>query len=194
MVQYTIIKSDLMSPVAQAEMAVAAGCEWVELDMTGYSAEETEDIASSVIPACKEGGVILVFKHHDVLVDRLRVHGITLSKGDAEALELRKRLGGHVIIGIEYSEDIEWTALKRADVDYIVVDGATASLIESLNRQAQAVGSIPIVARGNFSTDEMYRLHTAGAAGFNIDIHSLIGPNLRDSLTHIIKYCNELRG
>lgn len=183
-----------MSPSEQAEMAVAAGCEWIELDTTGYSAEETENIASSVIPACKEGGVILVFKHHDVLVDRLRVHGITLSKGDVDALELRKRLGGHVIIGVEYSPDIDWAALKRADVDYILVDGATASLIECLNRQAQTIGGIPIVAKGNFSTDEMYRLYTAGAAGFNIDIHSLLGPNYRDSLTHIIKYCNELRG
>ncbi|MDE5607682.1 MAG: thiamine phosphate synthase [Muribaculaceae bacterium] len=195
MLQYTIVKSPLLSDVDQAKMAIDAGCEWIELDTAGANDDEIEKTAVKIIPLCREAGVILVFKHHDILVDKLRVHGISLSRGDKEALELRERMGGHVIIGVEYSSDINWLALKRADADYLIIDSPTPDVISQIKNESFKAGlDIPLVAAGRLSTTEIASLWKAGASGFNIDINSLKGPEYTVSLKQIINFCQDLRG
>ncbi|MBD5214176.1 MAG: thiamine phosphate synthase, partial [Bacteroidales bacterium] len=193
MLQFTIIKSPLLSEAEQAEMAVKAGCEWIELD-TDYSSDaETEKIANEIIPICREAGVILVFKHHDILVDKLRVHGITLSDGDKEAQELRDAMGGHVIIGAEYHPNIQWNALKRADADYVIVNSTSEEMISKVRAEMTFDGlEIPLVASGKMSTTEIRALWEAGASGFNITIDSLLGPDYGASLQNLINFCLKL--
>ena len=143
---------------------------------------------------CKEAGIILVFKHNDVLVDKLRVHGVSLDCHDKTPLELREKLGGHVIIGIEYHEGIDFKTIKRADVDYVIIGNSTTELLRSVSSKAEEAGvNIPLVAEGIHSENDMSTLHKAGAAGFNINIKSLKGPDYTLSLSTLIQFCDTLR-
>lgn len=176
-----------MGMAEQAAMAIKAGCQWLEIDTENLSDIQIQTLADEIIPECRESGVILVFRHHDIMVDKLRVHGIRLSDEDKSPLELRERFGGHAIIGVEVTNESDFAMLKRADVDYVVVKSIVPVEIAAVKVKMTNVGvNIPIVAEGKISQEDYMSLLSAGASGYNIDITSLKGPEYEGSLRGMI--------
>lgn len=173
----------------QASMAINAGCQWIEIDPQGVD-NPTLDF---IIDTCRQAGVILVFHHQDSLLEEKRVHGIKLNSNDIDPLKLRERLGGHPIIGVEIASDatIDLHSLKRADVDYVQLNGYPSSTfsydVNTLRKtmQEQSI-EFPIVVEGVFSPADIPCLLQAGASGFNLDLRSLKGPQYALSLENFL--------
>lgn len=183
MLQFTLIPSPNMSIAAQASMAINAGCSWIEIDPTGIGDNDLQ----SIIDTCRDHEIILVFKHNDLLLEKTRVHGIHLGQADIDPLQLRERLGGHPIIGVDVTSETPMQPLKRADIDYVVLtgypDNISTSDIQSLHNNQQSQGiTFPIVVSGQIKSSELQSLINAGASGFNIDINSLQAPEYEVSL------------
>lgn len=195
MIQFTITNTSEMSAEAQARMAIDAGCTWVEFDTGGLSADAAEAESKAVIDLCRDAGVILTFTHDDLMLDRLRVHGIHLSDGDADAATLRENLGGHPIIGVDATEVTDFKALRRADVDYVVDTTATPLSVKAIKEAMEAANvQIPIVVKGTISEDAIPGLIAAGASGLNITLDSLSQPNPGLSLSHLLAVCESAKG
>lgn len=183
MLQFTLTPNPNMSIVTQVSMAINAGCSWIEIDPTGIDDNDLQFI----IDTCRDNETILVFKHNDMLLEKIRVHGIHLGQGDIDPIQLRERLGGHPIIGVDVTSNTPMQPLKQADIDYVVLtgypDNISTSDIQSLHDSQQSQGiSFPIVISGRIKPSELQTLIDAGASGFNIDINSLIAPEYEMSL------------
>ena len=194
MLQFTLTPNNSIDIDKHAAMAIASGCQWLETDPANVD-EETLD---RVIDACREAGVILTFYHRDEVLEKKRVHGIHLADSDTEPTELRQRLGGHPVIGVDVNPDTPLQPLKRADADYVVLDGypekVTVDDIAALVKNETESGiMLPIVIRGRITPGEVQPLVDAGASGFNIDIRSLEGPEYEVSLKGFIDNCNNAR-
>lgn len=191
MIQFTLRGTDKSSIADQAKMAIESGCSWLELDTKGLNDQDIQKLSDDIIPLCKERGVILVFTHNDIMVDRLRVHGIHLSEGDVDPLKLREKLGGHPIIGVDVTTESDFRHLRRADVDYVVTTNINPDNLRAIKNRMEADGvNIPIVAEGIIAPDTIKTLLDAGASGFNIDLRSLNGPHYAASLACLIGACN----
>lgn len=194
MLQYTVIPNNNIGQVEQTAMAISAGCQWIEIDPTDIDTDKLDRI----IEKCRESEIILVFKHNDSLLEKTRVHGIRVGAGDADPQQLRDRLGGHPIVGVYVTPDTQLAPLKRADVDYIVLDGfpekTTLETISKL-REAETVQNIniPIVVEGHIKQTDIQAIIDAGASGINIDIESLQGPEYEASLAAYVGTCNSVK-
>ncbi len=193
MLQYTLTDNDNIGIVEQTRMAINAGCAWIEVDPTNVP----DTTLDEVIELCRDREIILVFRHHDVLLEKTRVHGVHLGEGDAKPLQLRERLGGHPIIGVDVTTESALAPLKRADVDYVVLEGypekSTLSMISNLQqKQVEQNILIPIVVSGKIVPGEIQSIVDAGASGINIDISSLQGPEYEASLASFISACNNV--
>lgn len=193
MLQYTLTGNSNIGITEQTRMAINAGCSWIEIDPTLVPDSTLDEI----IDLCRTGEIILVFRHHDDLLEKTRVHGIHLGKGDADPLALRERLGGHPIIGVDVTTESALATLKRADVDYVTLEGfpetSTLSTISELQqKEVEQNTLIPIVVSGRIATGDIQSIIDAGASGINIDITSLQGPEYEASLATFISACNSV--
>lgn len=188
MLQFSVIPSPYMPITDQAVMAIKAGCKWIETD----PALVTDDELTFIIDKCKEAEIILTFRHNDVKLDKHRVHGIHLAPTDTEPKRIREKLGGHPIIGIDTTPDTDLKAMRRDDVDYLVVNGFPGEeAIESLKSLCEKISEsgidFPVVAEGIIIQDEFDFITSTGANGINIDIRSLRGPEYECSLRAYIE-------
>ncbi|MDE7385693.1 MAG: thiamine phosphate synthase [Muribaculaceae bacterium] len=193
MLQYTIRPWKASDPAAQARMAVDAGCQWIDID----PAEVDATTLAQIVEICKTAGIILVYRHHDRLLEEHRVHGVLLSVDDAEPSALREKLGGHPIIGIVHSEKFNTTTARRADADYLLLEDyptltTTSTIAEARQMLNEANLSLPIVVSGIIEPEAVASLINAGASGINIDYRSLKGPDYKASLASFISVCNNL--
>jgi len=193
MLQFTLTTCPDMTLADQAAMAAKAGCAWIEIDPTNVP----DDTLNTIIDTCRDNGIILVYIHNDILLEKMRVHGVHLSNGDSDPTELRNRLGGHPIIGVEITPDTPMQPLKIADVDYIVLgeypDKTNTTIIRRLaDTQSEQGISIPIVVSGRIEPSEIQSIINAGASGINIDLKSLKAPEYEISLASFITECNNI--
>ena len=188
MLQFSVIPSPYMMVTDQATMAIEAGCKWIETD----PALITDDELKFIIDKCKEAEIILTFRHNDVLLDHHRAHGIHLAPTDTEPKSIREKLGGHPIIGIDITPDTDLRAMRRDDVDYLVVNGfpdetAVVTLKSLCEKISDSGIDFPVVAEGIITMEEFNSVTSAGANGINIDIRSLKGPEYECSLRAYIE-------
>ncbi|MCM1532859.1 MAG: thiamine phosphate synthase [Ruminococcus flavefaciens] len=182
-----------MTAKMQTDMAIKANCTWIEVDPTLLN----DDELNYLIEQCRLNRTILTFCHDDLLLDKHRVHGIHLGAGDADPAKIREQFGGHPIIGIDADSNVALYPLKRADVDYVVLNGypeaVDRSTISDLNKRQQEHGIIiPIVVGGRIMPQDIADIIAAGASGFNIDINSLSGPDYEQSLKEFIYTCDNI--
>ncbi len=192
MLQFTLIPHTQLPADNQATIAISAGCKWIEAD----PAQVNETELNHIIELCKQAEIILTFKHDDVLLDKHRVHGLHLSPTDVEPQSIRDRLGGHPIIGVDVSSDVDLKRLKRADVDYLVIpDFPSAEAYKTLNGLCRNIAEsgidFPVVAQGVIPVESLHDLLAAGANGINIDLNSLQGPLFEPALKAYIEACNQ---
>lgn len=169
MLQLLLSESSRFSLPEIAQMAIEAGCGWIQYSVDSPS----RDTAVELMELCRENEAIFIIDHDVEMVNELKVSGIHLSKNDMKPHEARELLGPHAIIGVDVDSPEEVILLRAADIDYVVL--APFGNKYSIDDYARFVSTLaekgcemPVVARGDISPADAAALLGVGVKGFAI--------------------------
>lgn len=182
MLQFITHPSDAYSIAEEVQMALEGGCRWVQLRLKDADDETFRQIASEVIPLCKEAEAFLVFDDRVELTKEMGVHGVHLGKNDMPPAQARELLGPGAIIGVTAHSVEDILATRGIDIDYIGVGpfkptstkaGHAEPLgLEGYNRIVSAVRAAgietPIVAIGGITDNDIEPLMKTGVNGIAV--------------------------
>lgn len=169
MLQFATAESSRFTTYEQVKAAIEGGCGWVRL--TG---SQTEAGVGEMIPLCRDAEVILVLDDDTALVDRLKIHGLHLTRWTrGEIIAAREQLGPHAIIGVTCTDAALAADLKGLDIDYMTVpapaDGNPLDFYREFVSSVRAhLPEIHIVAAGNFPVAMLPSLTATGIAGVEL--------------------------
>lgn len=160
-IKYTILE--------QMQMAIEGGCKWIVVGYDSADDAALRDASGEFLALCREAGVILTFENRPELARDLGVHGVLLTDKTLHAAKLREDLGPEAIIGVECDNVPAIAALKRADIDYVQLPQMPLDSIgEIVNQARETAIETPIVAFGNFATDDVPALMQRGVSGIAV--------------------------
>lgn len=179
MLQFITNNSEKYSIAEEVQMALEAGCKWIQLRMKDATDEAVKEVALQLIPMCQENDAFLIIDDRVELVNELRVSGVHLGKEDMDPLQARELLGPHAIIGVtaNTAEDIiKW---KGKDVDYVGVGPFRFTTTKKnlapeigldgykqIVEQVRAAGvELPLVAIGGITLDDVDAIMATGVQG-----------------------------
>lgn len=115
-VQFITHRTDEISYIDSARLALEGGCRWIQLRMK--EADEKEIVANGLVIAawCKQYGAIFVLDDHVELVKEIGANGVHLGKNDMPIHQARQILGESYIIG--------GTANTFSDIQQHYISGA----------------------------------------------------------------------
>lgn len=119
MLQFITHPSDRYSIPEEVQMALEGGCRWIQLRMKDATDAEVREVASEVIPLCRESAAFLVLDDRVELARELGVHGVHLGREDMAPAQARELLGPEAIIGVTANTAEDIMALRGIDVDYV---------------------------------------------------------------------------
>ncbi|MEG0647148.1 MAG: thiamine phosphate synthase [Bacteroides sp.] len=198
--QFITHETDRYNTLESAIMALEGGCKWIQLRMKEATLEEIEQVALKLKPLCKEHEAILVIDDHVELARKLEVDGVHLGKTDMPVDQARSILGEAFIIGGTANNFEDVLMHYRAGADYVGVGpyrftrtkknlspvlGAEgyATLI---NRMKEAGISLPIVAIGGITNEDIPELLQLGVNGIALSGSILQAEDPREETKRII--------
>ncbi|WP_042370200.1 thiamine phosphate synthase [Bacteroides neonati] len=198
--QFITHETDRYNTLESAIMALEGGCKWIQLRMKEATLEEIERVALKLKPLCKEHEAILVIDDHVELARKLEVDGVHLGKTDMPVDQARSILGEAFIIGGTANNFEDVLMHYRAGADYVGVGpyrftrtkknlspvlGAEgyATLI---NRMKEAGISLPIVAIGGITNEDIPELLQLGVNGIALSGSILQAEDPREETKRII--------
>ncbi len=167
MLQFIPCENNKYSVAELTQMAIEAGCGWIQLHLPDASNADIRDLAAELIPLCKEAGVILTIEDRPELARDLGIHGVHLTDNShGSARKVREDLGAGAIIGIQVADPQSILSLKGADIDYVTLNPTlTADRCRQIIADARNAGSeMPIVVTGT----DIPEMITTGASGFAV--------------------------
>lgn len=172
MLQFIAKENVRYSVPEQVQMAVEGGCRWVVLSMPGAFEAEIREVASEIIPVCKEESALLTIENHVELARELGIHGVVLTDPQIDFAKTREFCGPEAIIGVTAYTPDEALALKDADVDYIAFPydlgvGEIRGFVSMLRSKGVMV---PLVAVGDYSLSAIDDLMEAGVSGIALNV------------------------
>lgn len=182
MLQFITHPSDRYSIAEEARMVIEGGCRWIQLRMKQASDEEVRQVATELIPLCRETDTFLVIDDRVELVNELKVSGVHLGKEDMPPREARELLGPHAIIGVTANTADDILALRGIDVDYVGLGPFRHTTTKErlapvlglegyrdiVAKVRQAGIELPIVAIGGITADDIEPLMATGVSGIAV--------------------------
>ena len=162
MLQVILEPNDRYSIAEQAQMAIEGDATWLILRCENLEDPQIREIASDLVPLCRENGTILTFEGNPMMARELGVHGLLLHFHD-DPIAVRVEVGPEAIIGAmsEIPERIE--AYDKADIDYVAMTTRNPSEIVASVRTRGCL--IPFVAYGDYRVEDASALKAAGYDG-----------------------------
>ena len=179
MLQFITHTNERYDYYTSAQAALEGGCRWIQLRMKEAGDDEILAVAHPLRALCNRYGATLILDDKVELVSKCKADGVHLGKNDMPPREARRIIGEKAIIG--------GTANTIDDIDYLVASGVnyiglgpfrfTATKknlspilgIEGYRHILQACRdkgyTLPIVAIGGITLDDIPRLMTTGIAG-----------------------------
>ena len=162
-----------------AAEALRGGCRWIQLRMKHASEEEIIAEGLQLRKLCDRFGATLILDDHVNLVDETGADGVHLGKNDMPVAEARAILGPDKIIGATANSFADIKAAASAGADYIglgpfrfTTTKENLSTILGLEgystimQQCREAGiTIPVVAIGGITTDDIAALRETGVNG-----------------------------
>ncbi len=152
----------------QCQMFIEGGGAWIQLKTEGLSDDRIREVASELIPLCKETSTILTIEDRPELAKELGVHGVYLSsKSGKSAAAVREEFGAEAIIGVEVGSSQAILSLKGRDIDYAIIrPDIPMEEATSIIKEANSAGNeMPIVLTGCFGPDDAELIMSTGASG-----------------------------
>ena len=179
----------------QALEFCAGGGDWVQLNMNNRPEDYILEEALKCNSICQTYGATLIIDNDPLLAQKIDADGVFLKKGGMSVSDARKTLGHHKIIGAAAGSMDDIKQLVELGVDYISLKPHT-DLLLSINdyigilkdSKAQNIRT-PIIATGDFSTEDFSRLFENGVHGIatQLDKQENIGTETLNLLTAIGK-------
>lgn len=165
MLQVIITPGDKYSLAEEAQMAVEAGAQWLQLRVPQMSDEAIREAAPDIISLCREAGVMLTIEDNIAMARELGLHGVFIHAG-ANPVKVREELGAEAVIGTIIGSADSAVAMSRADIDYVAL---TEDVSSALIADVRTAGCrIPVVAYrpgSLFTEGEVEGLMTEGFSG-----------------------------
>lgn len=182
-------------------MALEGGCRWIQLRMKDADEDEIEKTALRLIPECRRRGAIFIIDDHVELALRIGADGVHIGKKDMPVAEARRLTGPDFIIG--------GTANTFDDIRRIVSEGADyigcgpfrftttkknlAPMLglegykNILSQMKEAGISLPLVAIGGITCDDIPCLLSAGVSGIALSGSILRAESPVDEMKKVIR-------
>lgn len=166
MLQFIAQENEKYSIPEQIQMAIEGGCAWVQLRLHDMPDDEIRPLAQEVVPLCRETSTILTIDDHIHLAQELGIHGVQLIDSEMEPAQVRELFGPEAIIGVQVREASQVVPLARLDIDYVTF---SPTPLARLGEYVEAIRndniSLPIVAEGEFTLDQLTSLLRMGVNG-----------------------------
>ncbi|MCH5221133.1 MAG: thiamine phosphate synthase [Muribaculaceae bacterium] len=162
-----------------AVKALEGGCRWIQIRMKDADDDEMLRVAQYLAPICHEYGATLLLDDRVNLVPASGAHGVHLGKNDMPPAEARRILGPGYIIGSTANTFSDIEAANSQGADYIglgplrfTTTKKNLSPVLGYEGYRRICGdcrrhniSLPIVAIGGITPDDIAPLLVAGVAG-----------------------------
>ena len=179
MLQFITHTNERYDYYTSAQAALEGGCRWIQLRMKEAGDDEILAVAHPLRALCNRYGATLMLDDKVELVSKCKADGVHLGKNDMPPREARRIIGEKAIIG--------GTANTIDDIDYLVASGVNYiglgpfRFTETKKKLSPILGiegyrhilqacrdkgyTLPIVAIGGITLDDIPRLMTTGIAG-----------------------------
>lgn len=192
--------TDKYSYIDSAIMALEGGCRWIQLRMKDADESEIERTALKLIPECRRKGAVFVIDDHVELALRVGADGVHLGKNDMPVDEARKLAGNNFIIGgtANTFEDVSRLASQGADYigcgpyRFTTTKKKLAPMLglegykDILSRMRAHGISLPLVAIGGITCDDIPQLMEAGVSGIALSGSILRAGNPVDEMKKVV--------
>ncbi len=157
-------------------LAIEGGATMIQLREKDLSSLEYAELGRSILDVCRKGGVPLIVNDDVEAAIILEAEGVHVGQSDLDAKSVRGIIGDRMILGVS-AETVEQAIKAEAEgADYI---GVGAMFRTSTKSDAGLVGietlkdicssvSIPVVAIGGISEDNLHMLAGTGIAGISV--------------------------
>ena len=204
MVQFITHFTEKYSYLDSVRIALDGGCRWIQLRMKEASEELLEETALAVQRMCREHGATFIIDDNVLLAKKIKADGVHLGKNDMPINEARKILGPDAIIGgtANTFDDIcahvaaganyigcgpfRFTSTKKNLSPILGLEGYHNLISECQN----ANFSLPIVAIGGITADDIPSIMQTGVSGIAISSEVLRANNPVEKMQQIIKQVN----
>lgn len=174
---YAIADAGFGDPVALGLTAARAGVAVVQLRAKGWSPSEVERAARALLPELSARGCVLVINDHVEVAAHVGAPAVHLGQEDGPSTlaEARALLPAGALIG-RSTRTLEQVAAAQ-DADYIgfgpvfatsTREGSPAPRGVELLRQAVARSTVPVVAIGGISAENVGDVRASGAHGWAV--------------------------
>ena len=184
-----------------AMMALEGGCRWIQLRMKDAGEAEIERVALQILPECRRRGALFVIDDHVELALRVGADGVHLGKNDMPVDEARRLAGGNFIIGgtANTFEDVQRLAAQGADYigcgpfRFTTTKKNLAPMLgiegykDILSRMKEHGITLPLVAIGGITRDDIPRLMAVGVSGIAISGSVLRAENPVEEMKNVIE-------
>ena len=171
----------------QVRECLEGGATMIQLREKEMEEGAFEKEAEEIKAICREYGVPFIVNDNVEVAMRCGADGVHVGQRDMEAGEVRKKIGSHRILGVS-AQTVEQAVLaQRRGADYLGVGSvfptstkrdADAVSLETL-RQICAAVSIPVVAIGGITEENVTQLKGSGIAGAAVVSAVFGAPDIR---------------
>ena len=158
---------------SQIEKSLKGGATFMQLREKDLDEESFLKEAVEIKELCKKYNVPFVINDNVDIALSMGADGVHVGQSDMEALDVRKKLGPDKIIGVSVQTVEQALLAEKHGADYLGVGAvfhtgtkldASDVSFETLKEICQAV-SIPVVAIGGITKDNLMELKGSGIAG-----------------------------
>ena len=166
MLQYIAQPSDNYSIAEQAQMAIEGGCGWIILRVPAMKEGEMRELATELVPLCKETGTILTLEDNPDMARELGLHGVNVTRHSKYTpAQVREMFGPEAIVGVEVQDVTAALKLQNLDIDFVTLEMNADNAIESATKLRNAEFALPIVAQGEYGMEDLPKMLDAGISG-----------------------------
>lgn len=201
MVQFISHYTEKYSYLDSIQLALEGGCRWIQLRMKDASDQELIDTAKQAFDLCQKYGSTFIIDDNVLAAKQVGAHGVHLGKNDMPINEARKILGPEAIIGGTANTFDDICAHVAAGANYIgcgpfrftsTKKNLSPILgLEGYNNLISACKnanfSLPIVAIGGITADDIPSIMQTGVLGIAISSEVLRANNPVEKMQQIIK-------
>ena len=156
--------------------ALAGGVTFLQIREKELGDAEFEEEAIRLSKICNENKIPFIVNDNVLLAKKINADGVHVGQEDMEAGKVREMIGEDKILGVSAQTVEEAILAEKAGADYFGVgavfptgskDDAVEVTQETLKAICEAV-SIPVVAIGGITYENMVELKSTGIAGISV--------------------------